>query len=133
MGMINVNPAAEVKTGFAPVKPGTYLVRIKEVTDRNPEKNDLRLVLEFVAPSSELYGVDNEPLKGNAGSLFDYVMLDNEKQWKFRQLTEACGLPWAAYDPIVELPGRELSVVVKTEQYEGETRNKVTRYVIPTR
>lgn len=130
MAIINVNPAAEVKTGFAPVKPGTYLMRIKEVTDRNPEKNDLKLVLEFVSPASELLGVDNEPLKGNAGSLFDYIMLADDKQWKLRQLTEACGLPWQAYDPLVELPGRELKVVVKTEVYEDETRNKVSRYYV---
>ena len=128
--MLNVNPAAEVKTGFNPVKPGTYNMRIKEVTDRNPEKNDLKIVLEFVAPASELMGIDNEPLKGNAGSLFDYVMLDNEKQWKLRQLVEACGLEWQAFDPLVELPSRELSVVVKTELYEGEQKNKVARYVV---
>lgn len=130
MAIINVNPEAEVKTGFAPVKPGTYAVRIKSVEDRNPEKNDLKIVLEFTQPVSELYGIDNEPLKGNAGSLFDYIMLDNEKQWKLRQLTEACGLPWAAYDPLVELPGRELYVIVKTEAYEGEIKNKISRYVV---
>jgi hypothetical protein len=130
MALINVNPAAEVKTGFEAVKPGTYRMRIKEVIDRNPEKNDLKVVLEFTSPVAELYGVDNQPLKGSAGSLFDYIMLDMEKQWKLRQFTEAVGLPWAAYDPIAELPGRELDVVVKTEVYEGETRNKVSRYVI---
>ena len=133
MGVINVNPEAEVKTGFAPVKPGTYQVRIKEVTDRNPEKNDLKLVLEFVQPASELLGIDNVPLKGSAGSLFDYIMLDNDKQWKLRQLTEACGLPWSAYDPLVELPGRELFVIVKNELYEGEVKNKVNRYVVASK
>ena len=130
MAIINVNPEAEVKTGFAAVKPGTYQVRVKTVEDRNPEKNDLKVVYEFVQPASELCGVDGEPLKGNAGSLFDYIMLDNEKQWKLRQLTEACGLPWAAYDPLVELPGREVYVVVKTELFEGETKNKISRYVV---
>lgn len=130
MSIINVNPEAEIRTGFAPVKPGTYPVRIKEVTDRNPEKNDLKVVYEFVQPASEILGVDNEPLKGNVGSLFDYVMLDNDKQWKLRQLTEACGLPWVAYDPVVELQGRELYVVVKTELFEGEVKNKISRYVV---
>lgn len=128
--MISVNPDAEIKTGFQPVKPGTYPMRIKEVTDRNPEKNDLKVVLEFVQPASELYGIDNEPLKGNAGSLFDYVGLSMDKQWKLRMITEAAGLPWVNYDAVVELPGKELNVVVKTELYEGEQRNKVARYVV---
>jgi hypothetical protein len=128
MGMIRVNPEAEVKAGFAPVKAGTYAMRIKEITDRNPEKNDLKVVLEFVAPASELIGLDNEPLKGSAGSLFDYIMLDFDKQWKLRMITEAAGLPWGNFDPM-DLQGKELNVVVKLETYEGEQRNKVARYV----
>jgi hypothetical protein len=130
VSIINVNPSAEVKSGFAPVKPGTYRMRIKEVTDRNPEKNDLKVVMEFVQSASELYGIDNEPLKGSAGSLFDYVQLDMDKQWKLRMITEAAGLPWADYDAVIELQGKELDVVVKTELYEGEQRNKVARYVV---
>ena len=133
MALINVNPDAEVKTGFATVKPATYPLRIKTVEDRNPDKNDLKITFEFVQPASELLGVDNLPLKGNPGSLFDYIMLDNDKQWKLRQLTEACGLPWVAYDPLVELPGRELLAIVKTEIYENEPKNKISRYVVPAR
>lgn len=133
MAMLNVNPEAEVKTGFSTVKPGTYVIRIKEITDRNPEKNDLKVVFEFVQPAAELVGLDNLPLKGNAGSLFDYVMLDSDKQWKLRQLTEACGLPWQAFDPLLEFPGKEVSAVVKTEAYEGEIRNKISRYVVPAK
>lgn len=130
MGIINVNPEAEVKAGFAPVKAGTYQMRIKEVTNRNPEKNDLKVVFEFVQPANELIGLDNEPLKGNAGSLFDYVMLDMDKQWKLRMLAEAAGMPWTNFDE-QDLVGRELLVTVKLELYEGEQRNKVARYVIP--
>jgi hypothetical protein len=133
MAIFNVNPSAEVKTGFTPVKPATYELRIKEVEDRNPEKNDLKVTFEYVAPQSELLGVDNQPLKGNAGSLFDYIMLDNDKQWKLRQLTEACGLPWIDQDFLVELPGRTCFAIVKTESYEGELRNKIARYVIPAK
>jgi hypothetical protein len=39
-------------------------------------------------------------------------------------------MPWADYDPCVELIGKELDVVVKVEPYEGEDRNKVARYVV---
>jgi hypothetical protein len=130
MGMIKANLEAEVSVGFSAVKAGNYKMRITEVTDRNPEKNDLKLKLEFVEPASNLYGVDNQPLKGNASNLFDYVMLADDKQWKLRTLTEAVGLPWGDYDPCVELVGKEVEVVVKIEVYEGEQKNKVARYVI---
>jgi hypothetical protein len=132
VSIININPEAEVKTGFAPVKPGTYQIRVKEVTNRNPEKNDLKVVFEFVQPSTELLGIDNNPLKGNAGSLFDYVMLEPDKQWKLRQLIEACGMPWADFDEM-ELQGKELYAIIKTEPYEGEIKNKINRYVVPAK
>jgi hypothetical protein len=70
-------------------------------------------------------------LKGLAGGIFDYIPLADDKQWKLRTITEAAGLPWGDYDPEVDLPGREITVVVKVEQYEGEWKNKVGRYVIP--
>jgi hypothetical protein len=130
MSLLNVNPEAEVSVGFTPVRPGTYRMRIKEVTDRNPAKNDLKLVLEHVSPISELLGIDGEVLKGNPGSCFDYVMLDFEKQWKLRQVVEAAGLPWANLDTM-DLQGKELDVIIKLEEYNGEQRNKVARYVVP--
>ena len=131
MGRINVNPEAEVSTGFEAVKAGTYRMRIKEVIDRNPEKNDLRIVLEHTTPAVELYGISGEPLKGQPSSVFDYIMLDPAKQWKLRALTEAVGLPWEDYDPIVELTGREVDVILKLEEYNGEQNNKVNRYIVP--
>jgi len=129
MALLNVNPNAEVKAGFETVKAGTYRVRIKEVEDRNPEKNGLQVTMEYSDPTT-LLGLTGEPLKGQAGSLFDYIMLAQDKQWKLRMITEACGLPWTNFDPVVDFPGRELDVVVKLEEYEGEQRNKVARYVI---
>lgn len=138
MAIIKANPEAEVSVGFSTVKAGTYRMRIKEVEDRNPDKNDLKVTLEWILPASELLGVDNAPLKGNSGNLFDYVSLDGSldekgksKQWKLRTLTEAVGLSWSDYDPVVDLPGKELDVIVKLDTYEGEQKNKVSRYVIP--
>lgn len=129
MALINANPNAEVKS-FVAVKPGPYQMRITEVIDRNPDKNDLQIKVEHVQPASELLGVDNLPLKGMPSSVFDYIMLAADKQWKLRQLTEACGLVWGDYDPVVELPQKEITVVLKTEIYEGEVKNKVARYVV---
>ena len=130
MGLINVNPDAELRPDFETVKPGTYTMRIRDVEDRNPEKNDLHITLEFVDPPMNLLNLSGQPCKA-VGIIHDYIMLDPDKQWKLRQLTEATGLPWTDYDPIAELPGKELQVVIKLEPYEGEQRNKVSRYVIP--
>ena len=131
MSLIKANPEAEVRAGFEAVKAGTYPMRVKEVKDRNPEKNDLEVQLEHITPPEQLVGTAGEPLKGQPSGVFDYIMLADDKQWKLRQITEAAGLPWVDYDPVVELQGRELEVVLKTEDYQGELRNKVGRYVVP--
>lgn len=133
MGMFKVNPGAEAASDFPTFQPGTYRMRVKEVKDRTPEKNDFKITLEY-ADQSQLVKLDGTQFTGNleaAGNLFDYVMQDPEKQWKLRQLTEAAGLPWTDYDPVVDLPGRELDVKIKTEVFEGEQKNKVGRYVLP--
>lgn len=129
MALINANPQAELKPEFETVAAGKYAMRIKTVEDRNPEKNDLKLTLEFVDPPMNLVNLAGQPCKA-VGNLFDYVMLDADKQWKLRQLTEAVGLPWTSYDPVVTLPGKEVQVQVKLEAYEGEQKNKVARYII---
>ena len=118
MARFTANPDAEVSVGFSAVKAGTYQMRITDVVDRNPEgKNDIQVKLEFVQPASELFGVDNLPLKGQASSIFDYISLDGSpdpksgrsRQWKLRTLTGAVGLPWGDYDT-EELRGREVTV-----------------------
>lgn len=135
MALLNVNPEAEVSAGFEAVQPGPYRVRIKAdgVVDRNTTesgKNDLEVTFEHVLTPAELVNTAGQPLKGQPGMLRDYIMLAADKQWKLRGLTEACGLPWEDYDPIADLPGREVDVIIKNEPYEGEMRNKIARYVV---
>lgn len=129
MALINANPDAELKPEFEAVQAGKYRMRIKTVEDRNPEKNDLKMTLEFVDPAMNLTNLAGQPCKA-VGNLFDYVMLAEDKQWKLRQLTESAGLPWGSYDPVVDLPGKELEVQIKLEAYEGEQKNKVARYIV---
>jgi hypothetical protein len=139
MGVLRVNPEAEVSVGFPVLKPGVYRMRIKEVEDRSADpsnpKDDYKVTLGF-ADVSQLVLNDGTPYLGTiegAGSLFDYVMQAQDKQWKLRTLTEACGLPWADYDPVVDLPGKEVDVKVKLEEYpkgSGDLKNKVDRYII---
>lgn len=132
MGILQVNPAAEAGSDFPTFQPGVYRMRIVEVTDRSIEgKADYKVKLSF-ADQSQLVLLTGQAYAGSlegAGSLFDYVMQAPDKQWKLRQLTEACGLPWEAQDFTQSLVGREVDVKVKTEKYEGEDKNKVARYV----
>lgn len=128
MALLNVNPAAEVSQ-FEFVKAGTYPMRITKVVDRNPGKNDLEVTLEHTTPPSELYNIQGNPLKGKPSSLKDYVMLAFDKQWKLRMLVESAGMEWGDLDPVVDLLGKEVQVVVKIDTYEGEQKNKVGRYV----
>lgn len=131
MGIFKANPEAEVSVGFEVVRAGTYRMRIKTVEDRNSlGKNDLKICLEHTEPKESLVNSKGEALKGQAGGIFDYIMLAPDKQWKLRTLTEAVGMAWSDYDPLVELPGKEVEVVVKVEPYEGLDTNKVARYVI---
>lgn len=132
MGAFNANPQAEVSAGFEAVKAGTYRMRVKECKDRSSEgKQDYEVKLEHTLPKEELVGVEGSPLKGMPSTVYDYLMTAPDKQWKLRSITEAAGLPWQDYDPVTELIGRELDVVVKVEPYNGENRNKVARYVVP--
>lgn len=129
MAILNTNPAAEVSVAFETIKPGTYPMRITEVTDRNPDKNDIKIKLEYVDKSG-LVTLAGEQAK-NPGSLFDYVQLASDKQWKLRTLYEAAGLGWpTTIDPCVDLQQVEVPVTIKLEEYEGEQKNKVARYVI---
>ena len=131
MGMFKVNPAAEASVGFPTFKAGVYAVRITKVEDRNPQKNDLKVTFAYTNPT-QLIQIDEQPFTGSldaAGSLFDYVMLAEDKQWKLRSLVEACGLVWADLDP-QDLVGKELDVKVGLEEYQGDQKNKLNRYVI---
>ena len=131
MALINVNMDAELKPQFETVQAGSYNMRIKEAEDYTSQKGTemIKLTLEFVEPPMNLTNLEGQPCKA-VGNIFDYIMLDADKQWKLRQLTEAVGLPWGNYDPIAELPQKEVKVQLKLEAYEGNQTNKVGRYII---
>ena len=133
MALMKVNMQAEVSVGFPTFKAGTYRMRIVKAEDRNPAKNDIKVTMAYTDPS-QLITIDEKPFMGSldaAGSLFDYLQLAEDKQWKLRTITEAAGLPWGDFDPCVDLVGKEVDVKVILEEYQGEQKNKVGRYVIP--
>ena len=124
---IVVNPDAEV-SAFAPVRPGTYRMRISEVEDRRPEKEDLHIILVHTMPANELTGIDGEPLKGQASSVHDYLQLAPDKQWKLRSVVEAAGMEWGDFMPS-DLKDKEVELAVTTETYNDQLRNRAGRYV----
>lgn len=132
MALLKTNPAAEVSAGFPTFKAGVYRMRVVKVEDRNPAKNDLKVTMAYADPS-QLVTIDDKAYTGTldgAGSLFDYVQLAFDKQWKLRTLVEAAGLTWGDMDD-QDLVGKEVDVKVILEEYQGEQKNKVGRYVIP--
>ena len=113
-------------------------MRVKAVQDReaNPDqgkepKADFKVTLEFV-DAGQLTLLNGQPFTGKleqAGSLFDYIQKAADKQWKMRQFNEALGLGWGDFDPEADWLGKEVTVKVVTEAYEGEQKNKVKRYI----
>lgn len=130
MPQLNANPNAEVNLAFDVVKPGTYRMRVKEITEFTASSGNTcwRVRLEFTDPSS-LSKEDGTPVK-NAGTLLDssLVVSPAEKQGKLRGFVEACGLPWANLDSD-DLIGREVDCNIKIEEYQGEKKNSVGRYL----
>jgi len=132
MGMFSANPQAEVSAGFEAVKPGTYHMRYKTVVDRADKgKTDYECLLEHTLPKEELVSVEGMPLRGLSQNVYSYLSYASDKQGMLKAATLAAGLPWADYDPAIDLVGKEIDVVLKVEVYQGENKNKVARFVVP--
>ena len=132
------NPEAEAKAAFDVVQPGTYRMRVKEITDKKPDGSVLqsekgnkyfKVQLEYVDPSG-LTKIDGSPAK-NPGGVFDngLVYEPKESQGRLRNFVEACGVSWADAGDEQILVGKEVDVKIKVDEYQGEKTNKVGRYL----
>lgn len=129
---INVNPNVEASASFDVVKPGVYRMRVQRVDNFTAQSGSecLKVWWEYVDPSNV------EKLSGgfanNPGTLIDsgLVISPADKQGKLRGLVEALGKNWSDFDTD-ELIGLECDVKVKVEEYNGEQRNSVARYLAP--
>ena len=88
----------------------------------------IKVRLVFAEPSS-VDTIKGLPAK-NLGSIIDNSILTEpaDKQGKLRGLVEAVGLPWSDFDT-EQLAGMEVLAKVDIEEYKGEQRNVVRRYV----
>ena len=127
---LNANPTVEANAAFDLVKPGEYTMRVEEITDFVSSKGNTcwKARLSYSNPG-ECTKLDGTPAN-NPGQLFDngLVIAPPEKQGKTRSFVEALGLTWGDLDS-EELLGLECKVKVKLEEYQGEQKNAVGRYL----
>ena len=128
MPRLTANPNAEASLAFDTVKPGDYAMRVKEISEETSKSGNpmWKITLEYVDPTG-CAKLDGSPAK-NPGTLIDYCVTTPESQGKLKGFVLACGERWEDLDS-ENLIGKELTVRVKTEKYEGEDRNKVGRYI----
>lgn len=130
----NPNPEAEANAAFDVVAPGTYKMRVAEITDFQSAKGNscLKIRLEYVDPSS-LLKIDGNPAN-NPGNVFDNGLIYEpaDKQGRLRNFVEACGESWGDISDTDVLVGKEVDVKIKLDEYQGEQSNKVARYLAPT-
>ena len=128
------NPEAEANLAFDLVKPDVYRMSVTEITSftsQNSGNECFRVRLAFVDPSG-VSKPNGEPAK-NPGTLLDNSLVhsDPSKQGKLRSFVEACGEHWGDITDTDVLVGKELSVKTKLEEWQGEQRVSVARYLTP--
>lgn len=132
MPRLTANPNAEVNSGFDVVKPCVTRLRVKsveEVASKSSSNTLWKFTWEFVDPTS-LDKLDGSGQAKNPGTLIDNSLVINpaEKQGKLRGLVEALGRTWEDLDSD-SLVGLELDAKIGTEEYNGEPKNKIVRYL----
>lgn len=131
MPKLNANPNAEANVAFDVVRPGTYRMRVKEITEFDAQSGNhcWRARLEYV-DTAALDKLDGSGPANNPGTLLDssLVVEPADKQGKVRSFVEALGAEWTDLDSD-DLIGLECDVKVGVEEYQGEQRNVAKRYL----
>lgn len=120
---IHVNPNTEA-AGFGYAEAGRYRLRIVKVEEKTGQAAPyLNWELEFVDPN-----IQTTTGKGKVGHIFAITTLKEDAQFRLRQLTDALGLEWGDLDTDT-LVGKELDAQVGVEEYEGNFKNVVKKYI----
>lgn len=138
MARLQANPNVEANLAFDVIKPGEYLMRVKDVKTTDDNGNDLvsakgnkywKVQLEFVE-TGMLERNDGKGYAKNPGAIFDNSLLvePSDKQGKLRAFVEACGLTWGDIESD-DLRGCEVLARLGTSEYKGEMKNEVKRYI----
>lgn len=114
-----------VEAGGRSVADGKYRVKVKEVTLETGDtsgKDYLKWVYKI------------EPGQNHAGSLlYDNTSLQPQALWKLRGLLESMGVTVSGkfnLEPLRQWIGKETTVIVENEEYEGKQRPKISEYVV---
>jgi hypothetical protein len=114
------------QTDFAVLKPNVYNVKVKSAVHR-PDRNDLNLVFTVIDGTEK-------------GSEFmEYVNYGESSLWRYAECVVGFGLyDRAKRSPTVDpeldakkLAGKSGKVRTKIDNYEGEERTRVARYLAP--
>ena len=131
MAKLNANPNVEVNSAFDVVKPGVYKMRVASIEEFQAQSGSTcwRLRAEY-AETGSLNKLDGAPAN-NPGTILDsgLVIAPADKQGKLRGFVEACGKQWADLDSD-DLIGAEFDAKVGTEEYNGELKNVIKRYLV---
>ncbi len=119
--MINVD-FTNVQSQFEPIPPGTYEAEIVEASEKVSQNGSQMIELRLQ--------VEHE---GRQRKLFFNLVFHENAMWKVKQIMKNLGFDVSGpleinASDFVGLPCR---VVVNNEQYEGETRSRVTNILAP--
>lgn len=101
-------------------QPAVYTVKIAEVNDRRGQDNhdDLEVIVDFFQDEG-------------VARVWSYLNFGESSKWKFREFTDALGLkPKGNLDPD-KLIGKKVNVKITPDQYNGEYRGRVGRWLKP--
>jgi hypothetical protein len=102
---------------FKQPTPGLYTMAITEANHRDENgKNDIEVILEVVGGEFD------------KAKIWSYVGLSEASAWKFRELTDALGLPPAGELDTNKLIGKKMKVKVNADQWQGEYRARAGRF-----
>ena len=125
------NPNVESTGSFDVVKPGTYTMTVKDISQFRSSKGNecLKVRLAFADPTA-CVKIDGTPCQ-SPGNIFDngLVLEPAEKQGKLKSFAEACGETWVEFNDTDTLLGKELQVNIGVKEYEGVQKNTVKRYL----
>lgn len=117
MAKIKYDNSEVEASNFKQPTPGLYTMTIEEANHRNENgKNDIEIVL--VVNGGEF----------DKSKLWTYVGLSEASAWKFRELTDALGLPAAGELDTNQLVNKKMKVKVIGDQYQGEYRARAGRF-----
>jgi hypothetical protein len=104
------------------LKPGTCSFVIKKAEECKSKSGNPQMKLE----------IDATDIEGKTASVFDYIFYSEAAKWKIVSFCKAIGLEDRLLEGSIEprdLINRKGQFVIAHEEYNGEKKNRVLRYL----